>query len=85
MIPGETILTGAPSTCRHCHKKLVFEVLESAAGFYIGTACDCGPYTRESEEYYRTYEEAEAALEAGTWTVRGYEMPYREFVAIAQR
>jgi non-ribosomal peptide synthetase component E (peptide arylation enzyme) len=66
MLPGETIATGAPSTCADCLKDLKNEVLRSAAGYYIGTLCDCGPYTRESG-YYRTEEEAQRALDAGTF------------------
>jgi hypothetical protein len=42
------------------------EVLRSAAGYYIGTQCECGPYSRESG-YYRTYEEAESALNSGSF------------------
>lgn len=38
------------------------EVLQSAAGYYLGTHCDfCGPYGRESG-YFPTYEAAEKAL-----------------------
>ena len=37
------------------------EILQSSAGYYLGTECDyCGPYGRESG-YFRTYEEALAA------------------------
>lgn len=64
---GETIATGAPSTCPECKKELKNEVLRSAAGYYIGTRCNCGPYSRESG-YYPTREKAEEALKAG-----GYE------------
>jgi non-ribosomal peptide synthetase component E (peptide arylation enzyme) len=66
MLPGETIATGAASTCADCLKDLKNEVLRSAAGYYIGTLCDCGPYTRESG-YYRTEEEAQRALDADTF------------------
>ena len=31
------------------------------AGYYIGTWCGCGPYSRESG-YYRTREDAERAF-----------------------
>ena len=67
MLPGETIASGAPSTCPDCKKELKLEVLMSNAGYYIGTWCDCGPYSRESG-YFRTRELAEKALEKG-----GYE------------
>lgn len=61
MLPGETIRSGASPNC--CGKKLEFQVLQSGAGYYIGTFCDrCGPYSRESH-YYRTREDAEKALQ----------------------
>ena len=60
-LPGETILLGAPCTCQDCGTKLVLQVCRSAAGYYLGTWCDCGPYSRESD-YFDTREEAEAAL-----------------------
>jgi len=44
------------------------QVLKSAAGYYIGTLDEDGmPYSRESVTYWRTCEEAEAALESGEW------------------
>ena len=47
------------------------EVLRSAAGYYIGTRDGEGaPVSRESLEYYATYEAAEQALQKGTWTQR---------------
>lgn len=50
---------------------LPVEVLESGAkGFYIGTADDDGPYSRESMEYWPSREEAANALDTGTWTQR---------------
>jgi len=64
MIPGETIATGAPPTCLDCCTTLVPEVHKSPAGYYVGTYCQCGPYSRESD-YYTTRELAEAALKAG--------------------
>jgi hypothetical protein len=66
MFPGETILSGASPVCPDCQKKLEFQVLKSAAGYYIGTACCCGPYTRETE-YYPYVRSAEADLADGTW------------------
>lgn len=50
---------------------LVYEVLSSAAGFYIGRLEDGMPYSRDSKEYWRTLEEAEKALATGEWTRRG--------------
>ena len=67
MLPGETIASGAPSTCADCFKDVEKEVLRSAAGYYIGTICACGPYSRESG-YYRTEEDAQRALNHGAFT-----------------
>lgn len=67
MIPGETIATGAPSTCPDCNTKLVNQVLRSNAGHYIGTVCHCGPYSRESG-YYPTREAAQSDLDKGTFS-----------------
>ena len=36
-----------------------------SGGYYIGTYCACGPYTRESG-YYRNRELAQADLDSGT-------------------
>ena len=66
MLPGETIASGAPRTCPDCQKHMEDEVLQSAAGFYIGTICDCGPYSRESG-YYRAEADAEEALQSGRY------------------
>ncbi len=66
MLPGETISSGAPDVCDDCKKTLSNEVLQSAAGYYVGTFCDCGPYSRESG-YYSTRQSAEAALKSGVF------------------
>ena len=66
MLPVETIASGAPSTCARCFKEVESEVLCSAAGYYIGTICACGPYSRESG-YYRTEEDALRALNNGSF------------------
>lgn len=42
------------------------DVYRSAAGFYVGTYCHCGPYTRESG-YYPSHELAQAALQSGAY------------------
>ena len=47
---------------------LEVQVLQSAAGFYIGTFSDEGPFTRESVEYFKTRDMAAAALRDGCWT-----------------
>lgn len=42
---------------------LPLQVCRSAAGYYLGTLTEEGePYSRESEEYWRSREEAERAL-----------------------
>jgi hypothetical protein len=40
---------------------MALRVLKSAAGYYIGRFCDCGPYSRDSG-YFNTSEDAEAML-----------------------
>lgn len=64
MIPGETIASGANPTCGDCKFTPKLQVYSSpgGAGFYLGTYCLCGPYSRESE-YFKTREDAELALE----------------------
>ena len=66
MIPGETIAFGGSPRCEDCHKMPRIDVYRSAAGFYVGTYCDCGPYSRESD-YYPTRELAQAALDSGSY------------------
>ncbi len=69
VLPGETISTGASPFC--CGKKLKIEVLESAAGYYIGTFCpNCGPVSRESILYWRDFETASDALNTDNWQRR---------------
>jgi len=58
--PRETIGLGALKVCEDCGVRLVPKVMFTCA-YYIGTECNCGPYSRESE-YFKTREEAEAAL-----------------------
>jgi hypothetical protein len=67
MLPGETIASGASSICPDCGVKLVPKIMRSAAGHYIGTACNCGPYSRESG-YFKSLAVAQTAFEKG-----GYE------------
>ncbi|WP_133462481.1 hypothetical protein [Scandinavium goeteborgense] len=51
---------------------LPLKVLETRAGFYIGTFSDelVGPVSRESVEYFSTREQATDALNSGVWTQR---------------
>jgi len=72
-LEGETIGTGAPSTCPDCGMVLEVKVLVSGGGYYIGTECDCGPYSRESRDYYPSREKAQAALDTNTWVRRDTE------------
>jgi hypothetical protein len=65
MLPGETIHSGAKLTCDVCGVTPKLEVCRSAAGYYIGTYCNCGPYTRESH-YYQTEFQAQIALKINT-------------------
>jgi hypothetical protein len=70
VIPGETILSGAPETCPDCGTfVLPFKVLRSAAGFYIGTTCKEGPYSRESG-YFESEASAKLALASNEWEAR---------------
>jgi hypothetical protein len=67
VLPGETVETGAPTTCLDCHKELELRVLKSANGWYIGYRCDSdGPHSRESG-YYRTEAQALEALGKGDY------------------
>jgi hypothetical protein len=51
--------------------ELPLQVLESGAGFYLGTwHPQEGPNTRESVEYWPTRELAQGALDSGNWTQR---------------
>ena len=65
-LPGECV--GEPTKiCHECSTELAIDIQKSAAGYYVGFFCPtCGPYSRESG-YYRSYEEAEAALSTGSY------------------
>ena len=65
-LPNETIATGAEPRCPDCQAMPKLAVHRSAAGFYLGTWCLCGPYSRESG-YYPTREAAAAALKTGAY------------------
>lgn len=51
-------------------KRLSLQVRQSAAGYFIGTADDNGPVSRESVEYFRSYQAAEQVLSTGRWQQR---------------
>lgn len=51
---------------------LPLQVLQSNAGYYIGTYDDEGPVSRESHEYFSSNEKAQKALETGAWSQRLY-------------
>lgn len=53
-------------------KTLELQVLQSYAGFYLGTFTEDGPFTRESQEYWKTEAMAKEALDAGRWTQKQY-------------
>jgi hypothetical protein len=53
----------------YCGVRLPLQVLKSEAGYYLGTRDDTGPFSRESQEYWKTPREAnEALLGRRTWT-----------------
>lgn len=52
-------------------RELPLEVLQSAAGYYLGTWDEEeGPFTRESQEYFPNAQAAQDALARGAWTQR---------------
>ncbi len=64
MFPGETIMSGANGGEFGTRGYSELKVMQSAAGFYLGTEYQGMPGSRESS-YFRSEEEAEAALT--TW------------------
>lgn len=60
VLQGETIYRGAPEKCEDCGTKLELKVFNTCA-YYVGTCCQCGPYSRETG-YFETLHEAEQAL-----------------------
>jgi len=60
VLKGETIYRGAPDKCEDCGTKLELQVLLTC-GYYVGTQCQCGPFSRETG-YFETLHEAEQAL-----------------------
>jgi len=62
MLPGETIASGASPTCPECGVSVRMGIYHSPAGYYIGTYCNCGPYSRETG-YYPTREKAQEVFD----------------------
>ncbi len=56
-----------------CGLSLPVQVLKSNAGYYIGTEDKDGPVSRESHEYWRSFNEAELALKSRSWTQRQHD------------
>ncbi len=68
-VPYETISRGASIKCETCGVVVKLRVCSSGAGYYIGTMCDCGPYSRETG-YFKNYKEAKKALDSDEYTLR---------------
>ncbi len=51
-----------------CGFPLPVQVMASAAGFYLGTTDFGIPFSRESNEYWTSEEDAKNALQSGNWT-----------------
>jgi hypothetical protein len=64
MIDKETLANDAPRICSECQEEPQLGVYMSAAGYYVGTYCGCGPYSRESG-YFASEEDAKSALRTG--------------------
>lgn len=60
MHSGESNLNGK-KVCEDCAQSLETRVCMSAAGYYLGSWCNCGPYSRESG-YFGSKQEAEVCL-----------------------
>lgn len=54
----------------HAGVRLPLQILKSEAGYYIGTADESGPVSRESLEYWQDGITAETALRTGNWCQR---------------
>lgn len=44
----ETIHLGAPKVCPECKTKAKLTTLKGIEGYYVGSTCLCGIYTRET-------------------------------------
>lgn len=51
-------------------ERLPLQVLHSTAGYYIGTTDEGGPASRESVQYFPSYQAASSALTTGRWQQR---------------
>ena len=60
VLKNETIWHGASDKCEDCGTELKPQILKTCA-YYVGTCCECGPYSRETG-YFATREEAEQVL-----------------------
>jgi hypothetical protein len=65
MLDRETIMSGGSPYCTHCCNFAKFGIYESGAGFYVGSYCACGPFSRESC-YYANETHVKIALSNGT-------------------
>ncbi len=66
---NETKSAGTGKLAQTAGRSFPLQVCRSAAGFYIGTLDEDGlPCSRESQEYWRREEQAQAALDHRLWT-----------------
>ena len=42
-----------PEYCSQCDKRLDLGVYHTDAGYYVGTECDCGPFSRDTPYFIR--------------------------------
>ena len=68
--PGETLHLGADPIYPCCKHRARMGVYHSGAGWYIGSYCGCGPYTRESMHYWHDEDQARSAFKTGEWERR---------------
>jgi len=55
----------------YCRKTLPLQVMQSSAGFYIGTCDEDGlPVSRESAQYWKHRADAVEAFRTGAWSQR---------------
>lgn len=64
---------------REAGDRLPLQVLKSAAGYYIGTADENGPCSRESDLYFRSESSATEALATGNWSQKEHEIIAESF------